>query len=340
MSVSLNSLRLVYPPFSNQEGEWFKDDKEVVALLKTSNLYMIGRRQEVLFEWDEAAIKNTDPQSVKNLAVTLRSKDKTLAISGFLALPMFLEANADSSKTFLFEFGDKLFRVSDSETGEVLWWYTTDHLLYWKAHGDPQLIGFENYRDLTKYELFYVGISNKQDSFQRLLENAHHARISILSNETQEIETARLTDEVILFFFTTSSTLIRVMTTLEDLDNFGSGLPFTDSQVVADAEKAFVKLLKTQYNEEKFKSFPKGKDGLYASGLKGYVHLIDEDIEFTTSSSSFYGAFGHRGPWSVPSDAIKVEGDTATLIKAWGGTEDTQSAEATQTQDGIDSVIE
>lgn len=50
MKAQLNILKLVYPPISNQEAEWLKDDPEVRELLKQSNLYMIGQRGESSYE--------------------------------------------------------------------------------------------------------------------------------------------------------------------------------------------------------------------------------------------------------------------------------------------------
>jgi hypothetical protein len=34
MSFAINSLRLVYPPISNQEAEWLKSDREVETMLR------------------------------------------------------------------------------------------------------------------------------------------------------------------------------------------------------------------------------------------------------------------------------------------------------------------
>jgi hypothetical protein len=42
MKTALNTLHLVYPPISNQEGEWPKKDSEVEEMLRRSDLYMIG----------------------------------------------------------------------------------------------------------------------------------------------------------------------------------------------------------------------------------------------------------------------------------------------------------
>jgi hypothetical protein len=40
---------------------------------------------------------------------------------------------------------------------------------------------------------------------------------------------------------------------------------------VADAEKAFVSLLKPEYNRIKYAGYPRGKDGLYKSGFANYA---------------------------------------------------------------------
>jgi len=41
-----------------------------------------------------------------------------------------------------------------------------------------------------------------------------------------------------------------------------------DKAVVADSEKAFVKLMKTKYNEVKYEKYPYGTYGLYTAGLE------------------------------------------------------------------------
>jgi hypothetical protein len=111
----------------------------------------------------------------------------------------------------------------------------------------------------------------------------------VLSNESQLVSDSRLTDEVILFFFESNPLFIHTFEDDEDLSSFGLDMPFTESQASADAERAFTKSLETQYNSIKYKSFPKGKGGLYDLGLARYAHTIAEDITFITPSSSFRG---------------------------------------------------
>jgi hypothetical protein len=46
---NISMLELVYPPMSNQEADWFKDDPEFEPLLRESDFYVIGGRPEAKF---------------------------------------------------------------------------------------------------------------------------------------------------------------------------------------------------------------------------------------------------------------------------------------------------
>lgn len=91
-----------------------------------------------------------------------------------------------------YDFGDKGIGChskenEDEDIGEIPWWYSTESLLFSKWRGDPRIKGLDNYRDFTEYDLHKVGISTEQDSYQRLLANARHKRVAILSNEIQYV---------------------------------------------------------------------------------------------------------------------------------------------------------
>jgi len=313
MKTAVNSLRLVYPPISNQEAEWLKDDKDVETMLRRSNLYMIAQRREARFLWDQAAMMNPIDGRIP-----FGFEIPGMAVgSGSLSI----ERDVARSDRIDYEFGDKFVRASKAsdseELGEILWWYSTESLLFSKWRGDKRIKGLDNVRDFTTYQLFYVGISTDQDSYQRLLATGHHKRVAVLSNETQLVPDSRLTDEVILFFFESDPLFVHSYETDEDFSQFGMGMPFTENQATADAERAFTKFLDTQYNTIKYKAFPKGRGGLYDSGLARYAHTIAEDITFVTSSSSLRGAYGRLGvPGTGGADAIVVEGDTAEIYRA------------------------
>jgi len=217
-----------------------------------------------------------------------------------------------SDKEVEFEIGPQIFRIWAFENvkrvREPLYWATTDKFLYDLWRERFSVSGALDVRDFTKYQLYYVGISKKQDSFSRLFKNGHKNRARILSNETQITPTARLTDEIFIFFFD-----------VVDL-GFGDGdeidLPTATPKewLVADAEKAFVKILDSKYNEEKYENYPLGGDGLYGKGLDRYGYIIDEDIEFVTARRSFRGAHNYFSNRSVHPDFILAQGDTVTVI--------------------------
>ena len=312
MKTAINSLRLVYPPISNQEAEWLKNDKEVETLLRRSNLYMIAQRREARFIWDEDALI-----SPVNGRIPFGFEIPGIATgNGTLSI----EKDVLKTDKIDYEFGDKFVRASKStdngETGEVLWWYSTESLLFSRWRGDKRIRGLDNFRDFTTYHLFYVGISTDQDSYQRLLKTGHHKRVAVLSSETQIVPDARLTDELILFFFESDPLFVHTFEDEEDFSSFGMGMPFTENQATADAERAFTKFLDTRYNSVKYKAFPKGTGGLYDSDLARYAHIIAEDITFETPTSNFRGSYGMFGtPGTGGGDAIIVEGDTAEIYR-------------------------
>ena len=51
MRSQLHQLELVYPPISNQEAEWLKNDHDVKEQISKSNLYFIGQKPETFFEF-------------------------------------------------------------------------------------------------------------------------------------------------------------------------------------------------------------------------------------------------------------------------------------------------
>ncbi|RAR38903.1 hypothetical protein, partial [Paenibacillus sp. MDMC362] len=49
MKHLMSYLRLVYPPISNQEGDWLFKVDAVKETTKTSKFYMMGHREELFF---------------------------------------------------------------------------------------------------------------------------------------------------------------------------------------------------------------------------------------------------------------------------------------------------
>lgn len=176
----------------------------------------------------------------------------------------------------------------------------------------PAIEGLDDYRVFTDYFLHYVGISKKNDSLTRLVIKPHDKRLRILSNENTKRFGSRLTDEMILLFFRVEPLRFNILMEGDDLDLSGN---IDISPIVSDAEKAFVKISNAEYNIIKYKNYPRGKDGLYNTGLNRYGFVIGEDITLTTDSVSIVGTNISETHWGKNGDLIYVNGDNVSLEK-------------------------
>ena len=300
-------LELVYPPISNQEGEWLWEDLEVREYVKRSQLYMIGHRKELKFADVEFVPIEFGIIKFKLVLDNIISPYISLSVRGMM---QHLYATGNS---IVLEAGDKLIRVRDEETDKIIFWMTPDKFLfdYSKHRNDHFSVTIEKMFDLkvfSRFELYYVGISKENDSFSRLFERAHHGRLKILSNEIQKTRTARLTDELLIFMFDLKYFNINIIE--QDIEDL---YYYTDNHtaVVADAEKAFIKLMNIKYNKVKYLNYPYSKDGLYNSKLDRYLFSINENIVFYTNDIEFVGAYDYY----AKKDAILVEEDYAEILK-------------------------
>lgn len=212
------------------------------------------------------------------------------------------------------------FRIWDGPVqganSNVVEWFTMEKLLWDQARGRPGIYGPERAREFATYDLLYVGIAKKGDSFDRLLARGHKARQEILANEPQRYPGARVSDETFLFLFAAEPLIIQTF----DVDHEFSDEdlnPTNDSKrIVADAEKAFVSLLLPQYNIETFQNYPEGKDGLYGSGYRRYGYVVGEQMAFNTAHGTIRGSVRPDGMITNDADAIFVEGDLVRLYRA------------------------
>jgi hypothetical protein len=306
----VNDLQLVYTPISNQEGEWLKKDEGARSQISRSKLYMIGSRPEVLFvePWEDKADRSLRVDLAMNGA-----EDRVHARLGLDELVGEYEGSVE------LEFGPKLIRlwsVVDGKPHDLLDWFTVDKLMYEASHGMPGVEAPALPESFRTFDLLYVGISKATDSFQRLFDTGHHARVKILSNEHQRHATARVTDEMTLFFFDIEPLAIRVSDITAPADDFGADIRPDQATLVADAEKAFVSFLDPSYNAEKYAQYPRGKDGLYSAGFRRYLYSVAEDLTFRTASTVLHG-----GVDESRRDVILVEGDAVTMhsLGASGG---------------------
>ncbi|MCC3303372.1 hypothetical protein [Sneathiella sp. HT1-7] len=308
----ISKLELVYPPISNQEAVWLQNDPEVVELFRNSDFYMIGGRAEAKFI-DVEINENNGAISFKFSIGDTIEDNCTVNVGDLVNV-----INADTEEIEI-EIGEKYIRIWDGPIKQpgsnVLEWFSTEKLLWDKSYGRKGIEGLDQYRELATYDLLYVGIAKKTDSFDRLLKRGHKNRMDILANEPQRFPGARPTDETFIFLFDINVLQVNTYESehiFEDEDIFPQ---IDEKRVTADAEKAFVSLLDPKYNSEKYKNYPKGSDGLYGAGFARYCYLIGESLTFNTACGSFKG---HRGqfnePYSNEADITMVEGDDVKLF--------------------------
>ena len=302
--LGIHGLKLVYPPISNQEGEWLFENADVCEILRDSKLYVLAQREELLF--DEYSVSDETHLFEFYLKCgSIRIGPVSMALDQ-LELP----------STFQVEIGPKSLKLKETplnEDDEPIYWCTPDILLYQWFNEFVELEGLESAWELVRFKMHYVGISKQNDSFQRLFNTGHKARAKILSNEWPAVKGARVSDELVLFMFRVEPSTFETCITEEDVDSLW--LEPVDSpdqnMYAADAEKALVKIMDSQYNEQKYQNYPKGSDGLYGKGFDRYGFYFDEMFEFVTDKGSIRGGklFGGEEP-----DLILIEGDKVELV--------------------------
>lgn len=175
----------------------------------------------------------------------------------------------------------------------------------------------EDFANFYVYNLHYVGISKKDNSFKRLVIKPHDKRLRIVSNEHPLNSGSRVTDEIVHFFFRIKSIEIKMYLEDKDFDEIGKTELEDYIAIVADAEKAFIKILNAKYNEVKFDNYPLSTDGLYKTSVERHSFSIDEDITFVTDTNTIRGA--RNTMYSLRQcDFIAISKDDVELIKVEG----------------------
>jgi len=316
MRAQAHGLHLVYPPISNQHAQWMEREEEIESAMAKSNLYMIGHRAEARFAAIHFAKETGFFTGVFNVPGL---EDCPFAINvGAIVeerdLPTY-EVDAGSQHI-------RIWRVDGDDRTEVADWFTSEKLLYDKARGHPHVLGLERFRELATYDLLYVGISKKGDSFRRLIKRPHAQRARVLSSAHPKKAGARTTDEIVLFFFELRTTFLNAVSPTED-DAARKLLDVTKDKLrtVADAEKALIRVLDPPYNEEKYTNYPRCTDGLYGQGIDAYAYALAEDLTLKTAKRMLRGdrTFPEVGS-SV--DLISIQGDSLVVIEPDGTREE------------------
>lgn len=304
--AKLTFLELVIPPISNQEAVWFKNEP-FAEHMRQSDFYMIGGKAKSKF----VNIRACEGNDKILFDIIVGDECKTSGVINVPELKPVIDFKGDKFGIGCGEDAIEFF-YEKSREDILLARFTPENILWYRSRKEQGLSGLDNYADLMVYDLLYVGIAKKGDSYDRLIAKGHNARQEILSNEPQRYPGARVADEIFLFLFRAEPLFVSSFGADSEIDlDFG----YDHKKIVADAEKAFVSLLKPNYNTVRFKQYPKGADGLYDSKLDRYSYSIREAITFNTPHGQIRGDRNEGlGVLSNKADFIYVDKESAKLF--------------------------
>ncbi|EPC7545557.1 hypothetical protein ACR2Y1_003668 [Morganella morganii] len=300
-------LTLVASPISNTIAASInKDDKAIVETLRCSHFYMICGRPKAYFS-------KVTPLKNGFILIQIALDSGTLS-SGFIHIPkMSFFQNTPNEFDIKLKCKNNVLCIYLGD--DIVFAATPDDLLVMRGRKESVVVGFNNYLEMMTFDLLYVGIAkNNQDSYSRLFERGHKARMDILAAETQRIPGARVSDETYLLLFRIEPITITTFSDSSDFDNDDINFSIDYHRIVADAEKAVISTFKPKYNKQLYSKYPSGIDGLYKQGYNGYSYAIAEGMAFNTAYGTIKGARDSKDILvSNDADFIFVEGDEVTL---------------------------
>lgn len=303
--VKSTFLELVFPPISNQEAYWLKG-QPATDFMRESDFYMIGGKAKSKFSNLSACEKTLTITFDLYIGDDLRG-------NGAIEIPKLESVEKFNGKDFVIGGDEESIEIFYEKNGDncLIERFTPENILWRRSREVNGLTGLDNYEELFCYDLLYVGIAKKGDSYERLIKNGHHARLDILANEPQRYPGARVTDEIFLFLFRLEPLFVTTFGPDSDIDlDFG----YDHKKIVVDAEKAFVSLLQPNYNTVVFNQYPKSDDGLFNSKLDRYTYSIGEAITFNTPHGRIKGGRDrYFGGLTNKADFIFVDKETSKL---------------------------
>ena len=150
-------LEMVDSPMSNAQAAFIElnDMGGEVSHLKQSDFYMLTARAPARFEnYTHDAATSTIRFEICVGAVRDSGSLNYLIEPAMEAFEGTLKLTARSDH----------FSFDDSATGKTIAVYTPDSLLWWKSRNRAGIFGFDRARELSTYDLLYVGIGDCQPS--------------------------------------------------------------------------------------------------------------------------------------------------------------------------------
>jgi hypothetical protein len=326
-SAFITYLSLAYPPISNYDFTFIREEKVVQEYLSRSQLYMISHRPKLVFD-------NVSIDSDENISFEIRQETTNYKIHGILPVRQtaFLANIYDENYVELgsynkeYKFGNPPYNNLDGfkfydKDEKFISWLTPERLIYDYYHDTIEVSGLDGWRELFKYKIHYIGKSTDQDIWQRL--TGHETLQDIISKEFPLQFGSLPTHEITLLLFSINAAEnFEIIGSFLNPQKLGKSLGKTitttlfnlkafpeDRDIFVDAEKVFVKLLDPDYNIIKFKSYPKSKDGLYKEKYDVFSYKLRDNIILVCNGVEILGSTEDN-----ESDTIQIIGNKEVKI--------------------------
>ena len=304
------TLDLVVPPIPNGWASHLMKDKNIVEAIRKSDFYMICGRAEAQF----ISVNVADEEAEINFEIGVKGGASDRGAIVISRIPGFEKLGDDISLKVSSNLDCiNVHAIDELGAENPILGLNPDAILMHRGRKSPVIKGLSNYMALATYDLLYVGIAKEGDSFDRLFAKGHHARQKILSDEPQRYPGARVSDEIYLFLFDIDPLFIRSFGPNSTIEDGDVDFSYEDKRLTADAEKAFVSVLKPKYNGTLYNKYPRGKDGVYGEGYTGYSYSISEGVAFRTQYGTIKGARDGDFTLSNDADFISISGDDVQL---------------------------
>lgn len=307
-----STLQFGYAPLSAYEFDKLLNDKDIIAALEHSVLYIIARR--ALIQFINYKVNNSN--YIMSFDLIRKDVKTPLHCDFYLSdYPDFKDKDlkilngsytSDNTKTH----GIKFY---DAKTNDFLLWFNAEKFLWLVSHDILKADIIGDMFDFLSFEVLYVGKCTDENIVKRF--NGHHALQKILINEKIITEDYQNSHElVILPFEYKDNTFITMYdyTNIENILSDQNNIKNISNRTIAlDEEKALIKCLNPKYNTIKYKSYPVSSDGLYSKNLGRKTYSFSENIRLKYENGYIIGNVNCFDP-SV--SFIGVDGENVEVL--------------------------
>lgn len=294
----INKLRLSYFPISTFAFEYIKKESQFKKATSKSNIYFITQQPVLfIFELEDLA------HSKNSLIKAKISHTKTSSILE-LEIDLIKKYNLVENSTYKVELSsfdhlDKSNRQNHymkvTIDNEFIDYFTPETLLFDSLKKGSKIRIKGNIKEFLTYEVLYVG--KAKSVWQRL--SGHSTLQKILSTKYSKDLNSMISHEIKLLFFEFEDnmhidTFDGDFKTEEDQEYFSKAL-LNDNPLVnresyyLDAEKAFIKVIKPDFNISRYSNYPKSKDGLFNLNLDTYTYQFIDSIYLIFKNETIKG---------------------------------------------------